>query len=375
MRVGRVLEYIVDLYFMNRRIKDTKISMLLLGAPGIGKSTVVRDAAKAIAERLNKEYVEINNGNFEDVLSNPERYFFLLDVRLYVHEAPELSGLPVPDINKKIVYYLPPEWAQVLSVGSGILFLDEMTVIRDNMLRAALFQIALDRKIGYLKINDDVLIVAAGNRDEHNALAVPPPAPLVNRFFVIDVDPPTLDEWAVFMNERYGNNWNTAVYGYLKLFKEDFLSLPPDPETFENFPTPRSWTYTAIATEPFMGNPVANKDVIRDIATGYLGAAVGEKFTAFATKNLDVERIMSEPKSFFSLDLEDKYFVVSIGPRKVGLERTIKFVNAIGNKEPEFGLIAILALPEWKKQFLNIISMLKVNKIKTSLNKVLPMKL
>ena len=61
---------------------------------------------------------------------------------------------------------------------------------------------------------------------------------------IIEVKPPTIDEWYSYMERRFGDRWERLIYAYLKLFPEDFLKPPAD--DMQAFPTPRSWTNLSI---------------------------------------------------------------------------------------------------------------------------------
>ena len=73
------------------------------------------------------------------------------------------------------------------------------------------------------------MVVAAGHRPEdassivrliHN--------PLLNRFKIIKVSPPTVQEWAEYMNNKHGDAWDKKVYAFLMRFRDEgyLLKLP-----------------------------------------------------------------------------------------------------------------------------------------------------
>jgi len=127
--------------------------------------------------------------------------------------------------------------------------------------------------------------------------------PLLNRFKIIKVSPPSLEEWAEWMNERYGDEWDKRVYAFLSRFRDEgyLLKIPSTAEGLENFPTPRSWTWLALDLKEGFSS-------LEDIC-GLVGEEVGRKFDAFLKLNVDVEDLIREPKAFHRLNFDAKYVV------------------------------------------------------------------
>jgi AAA domain (dynein-related subfamily) len=143
------------------QLVDTKImlSVMLWGAPGVGKSSIVAQTAKA----FDLEFV---------------------DVRLSQLAPTDLRGLPVPENG--VSKWYPPEFLP--TSGKGILFLDELNMAPPTMQGMAQ-QLILDRKVGSYTLPDGWFIWAAGNRKEDRASVFDMPAPLANRFLHLEVEP------------------------------------------------------------------------------------------------------------------------------------------------------------------------------------------
>ena len=77
--------------------------------------------------------------------------------------------------------------------------------------QAAAYQLILNRKVGTYTLPDNVLIVAAGNREADKGVVYRMPAPLANRFIHLEMKPEFDDwlEWAV------NHNIHKDVVGYL----------------------------------------------------------------------------------------------------------------------------------------------------------------
>ena len=122
------------------KIVDHKIhsSLMIWGAPGIGKSSVVEAVAKA-----------------KDIQ--------LIDLRISQLAPTDLRGIPVPDTANNIACWYPPEFLP--TSGKGILFLDEINMAPPAVQGIAQ-QLILDRKVGSYKVPDGWFIWSAGNRKE-----------------------------------------------------------------------------------------------------------------------------------------------------------------------------------------------------------------
>lgn len=136
-----------------------KISTMLWGPPGVGKSSIVAQTAQAHG----LEFV---------------------DVRLSQLAPTDLRGLPVPENG--VSRWFPPEFLP--REGKGILFLDELNMAPPTMQGMAQ-QLILDRKVGSYTLPEGWFVWAAGNRKEDKAAVFDMPAPLTNRFIHLEVQP------------------------------------------------------------------------------------------------------------------------------------------------------------------------------------------
>ena len=102
-------------------------SLMIWGAPGIGKSSVVQ----AVAEK----------NNFE-----------LIDLRISQLAPTDLRGLPVP--NEKTASWVSPDFLP--TEGKGILFLDEINMAPPAVQGIAQ-QLILDRRVGSYEVRMDGL--------------------------------------------------------------------------------------------------------------------------------------------------------------------------------------------------------------------------
>ena len=137
-----------------------KRPIFLWGPPGVGKSDLVAKVA-------------------ED-LGGP-----VIDIRLGQCEPTDIRGVPYynRDLNKM-------DWAEPVDLPTAeladqfpvvVLFLDEMNSAPPSV-QAAAYQLILNRRIGRYELPDNVVIVAAGNRDSDRGVTYRMPTPLANRF-------------------------------------------------------------------------------------------------------------------------------------------------------------------------------------------------
>jgi len=296
-RIPEVRDLIIEEYeALLREDPHARPPLLLLGPPGVGKSTVVRAAAEEIARRRGRKFVDITSGAPDMI---PEDAFLFLDLRLTNLEPSDLTGLPRE--RDGYVRFVPVHQLYLFSLHPGVIFLDELTWVQRDDMMSVIPQLLLDRRVGSTAFHRDVMIVAAGNRAEDTPLARALPAPTLNRLAVVEVQPPTIEEWAAYMDAAHPGGWNRKILAYLEAFKGDFIRSPPAGEGFEGYPTPRSWEWDALLPE--------SAPAWRYIAL--LGREVGLKLSKFLSVRVDVAALLKSPSTWRGLELEERYMALS----------------------------------------------------------------
>jgi hypothetical protein len=151
-----------------------------------------------------------------------------------------------------------------------VLFLDEMNSAPASVQSAA-YQLILNRRIGKYRLPDNVVMVAAGNRESDKGVTFRMPTPLANRFVhqEMRVDFASWQEWAV------QHNIHKDVVGYLSFAKQDLYDFDPKSAS-RAFATPRSWTFVSQILEDEDGDD----DTVMNLIAGTVGEGLAVKFMA-----------------------------------------------------------------------------------------------
>jgi hypothetical protein len=189
-----------------------------------------------------------------------------------------------------------------MSEYPGILFLDDFLDVQRPDLFSAAYNITLERRAGYQKLHDGVMVVCASNTPEESSLSQMIPAPLANRMVLLNINTPTINEWARWMKKQYGDEWDKRTLAFLKRYSEEgfLLSMPEETEVLNNFPTPRTWTKAALELK-------AHSD--KEVLNGLLGGTVGDKFSAFVETDVDVGELINSPGLWSEQGLDSKYML------------------------------------------------------------------
>lgn len=179
--------------------------VFLWGAPGIGKSSLVRK----FAESLGLECVA------------------MIGTQL----APE-DLIGVPQIVDGRSRFCPPH--TIARDEPYCLFLDELNAASPDV-QKAFYSLILDRRIGTYVLPEGSIVIGAGNRASDNALARPMASALANRLVHVHLRASTVD-WLQWATEAAIHPW---VIDYLTERPDHLWAAAPKIEA--PFSTPRSW--------------------------------------------------------------------------------------------------------------------------------------
>jgi hypothetical protein len=225
-----------------------KRPLFLWGPPGIGKSELVEGIARDLGG-------------------------LMIDLRLGQMEPTDIRGIPFynKDIGKM-------DWAPPVELPDEemskdypivVLFLDELNSAAPSVQSAA-YQLILNRRIGKYRLPDNVVMVAAGNRESDKGVTYRMPTPLANRFIhqEMKVDFASWQEWAV------NNRIHKDVVGYLSFAKQDLYDFDAKSAS-RAFATPRSWTFVSQLLDE--GD---DDDTTMNLIAGTVGEGLAVKFMA-----------------------------------------------------------------------------------------------
>ncbi len=229
------------------RAFSKKRPVFLWGPPGIGKSELVAEIAQELGGHM-------------------------IDLRLGQMEPTDIRGIPFYNKDSGKMDWAEPvdlpteEFAKQYPIV--VLFLDEMNSAAPSV-QAAAYQLILNRRSGKYFLPDNVVMVAAGNRESDKGVTYRMPTPLANRFVhqEMRVDFPSWQEWAV------NNGIHSDVVGYLSFAKQDLYDFDPKSAS-RAFATPRSWTFVS----QFLEGEDADEDTLMNLIAGTVGEGLAVKF-------------------------------------------------------------------------------------------------
>jgi hypothetical protein len=232
-----------------RRAFKAKRPIFLWGPPGIGKSDIV----KQLGEELEAH---------------------VIDIRLSLWEPTDIKGIPYFDANAGKMAWAPPMELPDEYMASQhkqiILFMDEMNSAAPAV-QAAAYQLVLNRRVGTYKLPDNVLIVAAGNREADKGVTYRMPAPLANRFVHMEMRV----DWDDYFTWATENRIHKDVVGFLTFSKKDLYDFDPKSGS-KAFATPRSWAFVS----ELLFDDDEDENTLTDLVSGAVGEGLAIKFMA-----------------------------------------------------------------------------------------------
>lgn len=249
---------------------QSKRPVFLWGPPGIGKSEVVSEIADELGGAM-------------------------IDLRMAQMEPTDIRGIPFFNKDLGKMDWAPPvdlpdeDFAAQYPIV--VLFLDEMNSAPPAV-QAAGYQLILNRRVGKYTLPDNVVIVAAGNRDSDKGVTFRMPMPLANRFIHLEMRP----DFASWQNWAVTKGIHKDVVGYLSFAKQDIYDFNSKSSS-RAFATPRSWV--------FVSDLLKDEDVDYDTLYNLVAGAVGEGLAVKFMAHRKIAGKMPEPTDILSGKVKD----------------------------------------------------------------------
>ena len=234
-----------------KSLSSLKLSFMLWGATGVGKSECVKQLAVELSAELR-------------------------DIRLCQKQPTDIGGLPALDHEEKQTVFYPPAFlAPRVDEKAVVLFFDEISLAPDDT-RGAVLGILEERRQGNVEIPDSWIIVAAGNRPEDLANARGLGAAANRRLLHIVIEPQLEATLVHFMKIGVA----AEVLAFLKVFPQH-LSGEEAARTqkHELYPRPASWEKVSKIFELLRK---ADKRVCHLAVAGIIGDSVAAEFMLLA---------------------------------------------------------------------------------------------
>ena len=239
--------------------------LMVWGAPGLGKSTILRDAAR-------------------------EAGIGFIDVRLAQREPVDIRGLPVPGPDG-VKWLVSSDWPRDPK-SRGIILFDEITAA-DRSLQVAAYEFILDRRLGELyRVPDGWYICAAGNRTGDRAVATTMSSALANRFLHVELGEDAVS-WAAW---ALRHAILPSVVGFIR-FRPGLLFNQEGENLERGWPTPRAWERVSRMLEVMAAE---DEELVRHMVYGLVGNRAGVEFMEFRKMSAtmdDVLAMMRDPSA------------------------------------------------------------------------------
>ncbi|MDR2571478.1 MAG: hypothetical protein LBD23_14465 [Oscillospiraceae bacterium] len=243
--------------------KKLQRSIKVLGPTGIGKSEVINKIAESYK-------------------------FGVVDIRLLLWSLTDLKGIPYPDDTHTYTKWLindvlpRPDRDGV----EGVLLLEELDDAPKTV-RAAAYQLTLDRKLGNYVLGDGWYVIATSNRAQDGGAYTAPLAPLNDRFEIHEVEP----DFITWRDYAIKTGCNPLVVAYLSANQTALYTYKSEESIDLVFATPRSW----VAVSDLLDSGLEG-EVLRIKTEANIGAVESSGFFKYLknTKLLpDIEALLN----------------------------------------------------------------------------------
>lgn len=246
-----------------------RIPVLVQGAPGIGKSEILTQAASDAKADLILSHPAVSDPT--DVKGLP-----------WIVKGPKgdsATFLPFGELEQAIKAKKPTVW-----------FLDDLGQASPAV-QASFMQLLLARQVNGHAISDQVVFVAATNRRTDRAGVSGILEPVKSRFGTIVELEPDLDSWC---NWAIDHNVNPLLIAFLR-FKPELLCKFSATNDLTNSPVPRTWSHVNRLLDLKLTPAVQTMAIV-----GAVGEGASVEFAAFLklwAQLPNIDQILIDPNS------------------------------------------------------------------------------
>lgn len=310
--------------FLDSAITD-RLNVLITGAPGIGKSDIVEQAAATAGARL--------------ILSHP-----------VTSDPTDYKGLPFASIDattgRQEAHFLPfNDLQQLIDANEPtVFFLDDLGQAPPAV-QAAAMQLLLARRINGFTVSDQVTFIAATNRRQDRAGVSGILEPVKSRFASIVELAPDLESWtrwALQKNAKTGKqNAPTELISFIRFRPALLHDFAPSADLV-NTPSPR--TIANAGKLLSMSKPLPDS-ILFPALTGATGEGFAAEFIGF----LKIFRNLPNPDSIIlnpsaapvPSDPATLYALSGALARKASLQNFDAITTYAGRMPAEFSVVLV----------------------------------
>mgnify|MGYP000420135654 CR=1 FL=1 len=196
--------------------------IFIWGQPGIGKTMIVQQISAELG-------------------------YYLVVLEVSTIHPYALSGIPVPDVSRKMVELLPLRFVAEVREHQDddcIIFLDDFGAADPYQQRIAL-SLTTYRAIGDAQLPKKARLIIATNREEDAAYVITPSYAILNRVKHYNLAP-KFEDWVAWVHKTYPHKSSLLqlVISFLTAHPQFFCWTPEMAikRRTAAYPTPRSWT-------------------------------------------------------------------------------------------------------------------------------------